>query len=157
MNQKKLLIVLSAVLVLLVIIVGAFLFLKNQGNNASQPVAQENQVVPTLKPEDIGLTLSLVTSGKFANNGVDMKITKVMDIASVDYEMAYLSKGEISRGAIGHVDVQNGNPIDQQLPFGTCSDVCHYDTDIHDVKFTLKVTKTDGKAYQVESSFQMPQ
>ncbi|MDE2025744.1 MAG: hypothetical protein KGJ07_04585 [Patescibacteria group bacterium] len=158
MKQKKLLIILCAVLVLLVVIVaGALMFLKNQGGNTNAPVAQQNQVVPTLKPDDIGLTLSIIASGKFANNGVDMKITKVMDIASVDYELAYLSKGDISRGAIGHVDVTSGNAIDQQLPFGTCSDVCHFDTDVHQVQLTLKVTKTDGKAYQVEAPFQMPQ
>ena len=157
MKQKKLLIILSAVLVLLVVVVGAFLFINSQPKNSGEPVAQQNQVVPTLKPEDIGMTLSLITSGKFANNGVDMKISKVSDISSIDYEMAYVSKGDIPRGAIGHVDVQNGAAIDQQLPFGTCSDVCHFDSEVHDVKVTLKVTKTDGKAYQVEAPFQMHQ
>jgi hypothetical protein len=131
--------------------------MSSQSKNTGEPVAQQNQVVPTLKPEDIGLTLSLITSGKFANNGIDMKITNVSDISSVDYEMAYVSKGDIPRGAIGHVDVIDGKVIDQQLPFGTCSDVCHFDQDVKDVKLTLKVTKTNGKAYQVEAPFQMPQ
>ncbi len=158
MKQKRLLVILSAVLVLLIVVFGAFLFVNKNSSSSPEPVAQENQVVPSLKPDDIGLTLSLITSGKFANNGVDMKITKVGDIASVDYELAYVSKGDIPRGAIGHVDVKSGDSqIDQQLAFGTCSDVCHFDTAVHAVKLTLKVTKTNGKAFQVEAPFQMPQ
>lgn len=158
MKQKKVIIVLASVLVLLVVVFGAFLFMRNQSANTDQPVAQQNQVVPTLKPEDIGLVLSTIQSGKFANNGVDMKITKIGDITAIDYELAYVSKGDIPRGAIGHVDVKPGDSqIDQQLAFGTCSDVCHFDTDVHNVKLTLKVTKTDGKAYQVEAPFQISQ
>ncbi len=35
--------------------------------------------------------------------------------------------------------------------FGTCSDVCHYDKDVTDVKLIVKVTKMDGKVYQAET------
>jgi len=158
MKQKKLLIILSGVLVLCALGVVGFFLLGKSSNTPTQPVAQQNQVVPTLKPEDIGLDLSMVKSGKFAGNGVDMKITKIGDISSIDYELSYVSKGDIPRGAIGHVDVKPGDSqIDQQLAFGTCSDVCHFDTEVHDVKMTLKVTKTDGKSYQVEAPFQLPQ
>jgi hypothetical protein len=83
-----------------------------------------------------------------------MKITKTDDIASVDYQLTYnalVSGQETQRGTIGHVDVKTpGQPISQEMVFGTCSDVCHYDTGITDVKLVVKVTKTDRKIYQVE-------
>jgi len=34
--------------------------------------------------------------------------------------------------------------------FGTCSDVCHYDSGVTDIDLIVKITKTDGKIYQVE-------
>jgi len=61
-----------------------------------------------------------------------MTITKTSDIASVDYQLTYtaiVSGQSVARGTIGHVDVKSaGQYITQQMVFGTCSDVCHYDT-----------------------------
>jgi hypothetical protein len=89
-----------------------------------------------------------------------MTITKTSDISSVDYQLTYTAivTGEpVARGTIGHVDVKNkGQEISQAMVFGTCSDVCHYDAGITDVKLIVKVTKTDGKIYQAELSVPTP-
>jgi hypothetical protein len=62
-----------------------------------------------------------------------------------------VSGQSIPRGTIGHVDVKTpGQTITQKMVFGTCSDVCHYDTGITQVQLIVKVTKTDGKIYQVQ-------
>ena len=155
MNRKT--IIIASCIVVLIVAIGVFFLASNLTKKQSaQPVAQQDQIIPTLSPEEIGLTLSLIKSGKFANNGVEMKVSKLNDLSSIDYELSYVSKGDIPRGAIGHSDVKPTDTfITQQLPFGTCSDVCHFDQDVKDVKVTLKVTKKDGSVYQVESPFSL--
>lgn len=154
MNQKTYIIIGAVVLALLAVAGGFFFYTKSASQPVAAPQAQEEQQVLTLKPEDIGLTLSPIASGKFAGNGVDMSITKLSDISSIDYELSYNSKGDIPRGAIGHIDVKAGQSnVDQQLPYGTCSDVCHFDSEVSAVKITLKITKQDGKIYQLVAPF----
>lgn len=156
MKQKNLIIILVAVVAAIIVGAGGYYFLSKNGSKPTteQTQQQGEQQVLTLQPSDIGLTLTAIDSGKFAGNGVNMKITNISDIASIDYELDYTAKGGIPRGAIGHVDIKaTDTEIDQQLPFGTCSDVCHFDTDVTDVKITLKVTKTNGKIYQVTDTF----
>ena len=158
LKEKKYLV--AAVIVIVAVLVGGGLLIlsKNASSNkqaASPSSSDGQQIVQSLQPSDIGLTLSPITSGKFAGNGVLMSITNISDLTSVDYTLSYTSAGNIPRGVLGHIDI-NGTPVNQQLPFGTCSDVCHFDQGVTDVKLTLKVVKTDGKAYQVESSYTPP-
>jgi hypothetical protein len=140
-----------AVLALVLIVVGVLMLTK--GLNSSQTA---QQVTPTevpvlsLQPADIGLTLVEAANMQTAT----MTITKTSDIASIDYTLTYfalVSGQQTSRGTIGHVDVKTpGQTISQKMVFGTCSDVCHYDTGITQVQLIVKVTKTDGKIYQVQ-------
>jgi hypothetical protein len=151
--------VLLIIIILLIVILGAgggyYMYSHSNVKTIPTPTQGEEQVaVPTIKPEDIGLTLTNIATGKFTDHGVELRITKLDAITSIDYELAYVSKGSIPRGAIGHVDVKpTDTVISQQLPFGTCSDVCHFDSDISNVKITLKITKSDGTTYQLVEPF----
>ena len=137
---------------------GIFLYVKSTVKKPVGIVQEQNQVIPSLTPSDIGLSLSLIQSGKFANNGIEMMIIKLNEIASIDYELDYTSQGNIPRGAIGHIDVKpTDTKIDQLLPFGTCSDVCHFDQGVSNIKLTLKITKQDGSIYQLIQPFSLPQ
>lgn len=152
--------------ILVVIILGGVGFFvlsqKSPPAKTSQPSADTNspeESVLSLKPSDIGLTLTLITEGKHAGHGVLMRITKIDDVTSVDYELSYNATNpndpsqKIPRGAIGHSDIKpTDTDIHQEIPFGTCSDKCHYDTGISDVKLILKVTKKDNKTYQVQAN-----
>jgi hypothetical protein len=156
MNQKNIIIIVVVLIAALLIGGGGYYFLSKSASKqvATQQQQQGDQQVLTLQPSDIGLALTAIASGKFAGNGVTMEVAKLGDIASVDYELEYTAKGGIPRGAIGHIDIKPTDTIiKQQLPFGTCSDVCHFDQDVTDVKITLKVTKNDGKIYQVAASY----
>lgn len=142
-----------AVLALVLIIVGVVMLTRgsNSAQNSGQSAAQPTEVpVLALQPSDIGLTLVEAASMQTAT----MTITKTSDITSVDYQLSYnamVSGQSIPRGTIGHVDVKTpGQTITQQMVFGTCSDVCHYDSGITGVQLIVKVTKTDGKIYQVQ-------
>jgi hypothetical protein len=137
----------------------AFLMLGKGSNTTGNPTAnQENTQAPilTLRPTDIGLAFEPDANMQKGT----MTISKTSDIASVDYQLTYTAivTGEpVARGTIGNVVVKNkGQAITQQMTFGTCSDVCHYDTGITDVKLIVKVTKTDGKVYQVELTVLVP-
>src|SRR5579885_3110566 len=107
-GNKKILI-LIAVAVIIVVGGGAgYVAYSQKTKPTPTPIQQQEQQTsfPTLMPEDIGLTLSAITSGKFAGHGIDMKITNLADLASIDYELAYVSAGDIPRGAVGHVDIK---------------------------------------------------
>ena len=141
-----------AVLALVLIVVGVLMLTKgsNSAQNANQAAVPTEVPVLTLQPSDIGLTLIEAANLQTAT----MTITKTEDITSVDYQLSYnamVSGQSIPRGTIGHVDVKTpGQAISQKMTFGTCSDVCHYDTGITGVQLIVKVTKTDGKIYQVQ-------
>jgi len=151
-NRK---VVISAGIVAVILIFGIiFVFTRSSSQTQNQGANAEPTQIPvlTLQPADIGLTLTAASNMQRAT----MKITKTSDITSVDYQLTYnalVSGQQTSRGTIGHVDVKNpGQTISQEMVFGTCSDVCHYDSGITDIKLIVKVTKTDGKIYQIEQA-----
>ncbi|HYM65342.1 MAG TPA: hypothetical protein VES68_02565, partial [Candidatus Sulfotelmatobacter sp.] len=102
--------------------------------------------VPTITAESIGLTLKAGAGGKT----VIASVSNIEGITAIDYELSYTSKGNIPRGAIGQFDLTK-KPVSKEITLGTCSDVCHYDQDVTNIKIVLKVTKDDGKVYQAES------
>jgi hypothetical protein len=153
-NKKA---VIAAGIVVLILIFGLVLFLvSSKGSNSTTDqtanVGPAQIPILILQPADIGL--SFVPDSNMQKG--TMTITKTSDITSVDYQLTYTAivTGEpVARGTIGHVDVKTkGQEISQQMVFGTCSDVCHYDNGIADVKLIVKVTKTGGKIYQAELS-----
>lgn len=156
MQNKGLLISLG--ILVLVIISGVTIFYvasarkattvtKNGKNFVDSPLAP----AATLKPEDIGLTLALADSGKSAGHAIDMHITKIDGITGVDYEFSYVYGDNLNQGGFGHLDVKSGDSeLFQQIILGTCSSgVCRYDANPTHFKMVLRVSKTDGKTYQV--------
>jgi hypothetical protein len=121
---------------------------------APVPIAQvpSEEIISIIKPEEIGLSLTSSND----NKKVILEVANTKDISGLDYELSYTSKGDIPRGVIGHIDIKvAGKPVTQDITLGTCSDVCHYDQDVSDIKLILKVTKTDGSTSQVEKSLEI--
>jgi hypothetical protein len=149
MKNKNLIIYL---IVGLVIIIGAAAFVFF-GKKASSSVAQNSpeEVVSTMKPEEIGLTLTASDD----NHKLILEIAKTANISKLDYELDYTKKGDIPTGVIGNPQVNSGQPFRQEIVLGTCSDVCHYDQDVSNIKLIIKVTKTDGTVSQVEKTFEL--
>lgn len=143
-NNRNLIIVGVIVLILLV---GGGIFLATKKSPKSAIPVQQSEEISTLSPLDIGLSLIMGSDGK----RVIMEIAKTEGLTSIEYQLSYTSKGDIPRGVIGTTEVK-GNTIKKEIILGTCSDVCHYDQDVSNIKVILKVTKTDGKVYQVEKS-----
>jgi hypothetical protein len=148
MKNRNLVIIL---IIGLVVLVGLGILIFSGKKPAPAPVAQtpSEEVVSTMKPEEIGLSLEMSPDSK----KVAFEIANTENLTSVDYELSYTSKGDVPRGAIGHIDIKvAGKAVSQDITLGTCSDVCHYDQDVSNVKLILKVTKTDGSVSQVEKT-----
>lgn len=152
LKNPKVLIAIGIVVLVLLLGVVLVVVMGKSNNAVNQTANAEPTQVPvlTLQPADIGLAF---VPDQNLQRGT-MTITKTADIASVDYQLTYtaiVSGQPVARGTIGHVDVKTpGKEVSQAMVFGTCSDVCHYDTGITDVKLIVKVTKADGKIYQIE-------
>lgn len=144
MNKKLLLL---GVLIIGIIVGGIFVFSNKSENETSTPEFAE-ETFPTIPAKDIGLSLK---PGRDSQRVV-MEVTKTKDIKSLDYELSYTAKGDIPRGALGTVPVIEGKTVTKELYLGTCSDVCHPDAGIEDIKIVVKITKTDGKVYQAEAT-----
>lgn len=151
MNKK----ILIPVIIVIVLIIGGgayFVAGRTTGKELKEPQAQQEIVIPTIAPSDLGLSLSSRADKK----AIILEIDKIQDISVIDYELSYTSKGNIPRGAIGHVEIKpTDTKIKKEIVLGTCSDVCHYDEGVSNIKLILKITKNDGKVYQTEQSFEL--
>ncbi len=151
MKNKNLIIFL---VVGLVILIGAGVLILSSNKKAEPVVEQvpQEEKVTTMKPEDIGLSLTASSN----NRKVILEVANTKDISGLDYELSYTSKGNIPRGVIGHIDIKvAGKPVTQEITLGTCSDVCHYDQDVSNIKLILKVAKTDGTTSKVEKPLEL--
>lgn len=142
-----------AVAVVLIIAGGYFIFGRTSSPKQTAVPQVQEEVIPTINPQDLGLTFTATDDKKQVSFGI--KNTK--DISSLDYEISYLAQGSIPRGIIGHIDVTSGTPVAKNnIDLGTCSSGrCKYDTGITNLKLILKVTKNDGKVYQSEQALSL--
>jgi len=155
-KNKMMFIAAGVLVVLLVVGGGAYMVLgqKSASTNSADVPGEQTAVIPTLAPSEIGMSLAVTRGGK----SVTMTANKLDGITGLDYEVTYTANNnsnDIPRGVIGHIDVKPGSIVNQEVVLGTCSDVCHYDTVTSPVKFSVKVTKTDGKVYEVDQSISL--
>lgn len=149
-NQKVVIGIIAAIL----LIIGGGFFVLSSGKKAVSTQVEKvpiEEQVSTIKPEEIGLSLTQSAD----NREVILEVTNIEGLSGLDYELSYSSKGDIPRGVIGHIDIQSGKLVRQRIKLGTCSDVCHYDEGVSNIKLILKVTKTDGTVAQVEKSLEL--
>lgn len=149
--KNKNLIISFAILAIILVGAGVLLLSSNKKEEITpaEQIPLEEQIT-VIKPEDIGLTLSLSKD----ETRVTFEVTNTEGISGLDYELSYTAKGDIPRGIIGHIDVSPGKKVMQEIKLGTCSDSCHYDEDVSDIKLILKVAKTDGSTASVQKSLE---
>lgn len=152
-------IIIAIVMVVILLFGGGYFIM---GMRSSQPAQQqantdEEQVVQTLSPEAIGLDFQFRKDG----NAAKLIIGKAAGIRSIEYQLSYqknLNGEEVPEGLIGDIVITGESSVETEYrEFGTCSSgVCRYDDVTSPIKVTLKITKEDGKVYQVEKSFDLP-
>lgn len=153
LKNKK---VLAAVAVFLVLVVlGGIFFISRNQNISSQDADIRDGItdsgLPSLDPSDIGMVVTLRPDGK----ALMFELTKTFDINSVEYTIEYEKEIEgerVPEGIFGLMNIaEDGITKTDYREFGTCSSGrCRYDNVVSDITIILKVTKKDGKEYQVE-------
>lgn len=146
-----------AVFLILVVLGGAFFLSRNKStvsNNINNGIAESD--LPVLSPEEIGMEVTLRPDGK----ALMFEITKADDIQSIEYTIEYEKEidGErVPEGIFGLMNIaEDGITKTDYREFGTCSSGrCRYDNVVSDITIILKVTKKDGKDYQVEKIVQL--
>src|SRR3989338_3811488 len=139
--------IIAGVVILLLVIAGAFLGL-NKSTQPQQPIQEqmgiEEEVVPTLAPEEIGLDFFSTKNKTY----VKFIVTKGADIQHIDYNIIYDAQVEgnvVSQGLNGEVeqsDFTNGK-VEAERILGTCSTggKCRFDQGVSSVQIIMKITK----------------
>lgn len=152
MNNNRALLVVMVLIVLAGGVTGYYFLSSKKPPTTAIPTEQtEEEVVPTIKPDEIGLKLVSRSDKK----AVKFVIENVSGITNIEYELTYLASGDIPRGIIGNVEVSAKDKTieSKYIDLGSCSSGrCKYDEGVTSVKFVFKITKEDGKVYQVEES-----
>ena len=153
MEQLKNKKVIAAIAVFLILIIagGVLFLLKNQSSSGSSTddlIATSD--LPELSPEEIGMVVTVRKDKK----ALMFELTKADDIARVEYTIEYekeLDGETVPEGIFGEMNIgEDGITKTDFREFGTCSaGRCRYDNVISDITIVLKVTKKDGKEYQV--------
>ncbi len=139
-----------------------FYFLSNSNTPQTEEKQVAENVVQTIKPEDIGFKLQASADKK----KVHFSIAKAQGIQAIEYQMMYdadstaqeKSEGgddRVQRGITGEVAIKPGSGTftSEDLDLGSCSkNVCRYDKGVTSIDVTLKITKTDGKVYDLQDT-----
>ena len=152
LKENKLLII--AVLLFFGAAIGFYYFFFAGGSQKAteqQPIVAQQEVVPTIAPQSVGLVFEARNDGK----AVKFSIEKPDGITSAEYEITYTATGDLERGITGTLDGTSGWST-EYLDLGSCSSgKCKYDTGVSKVNLLLKITKDNGKVYSVEKSLSL--
>jgi hypothetical protein len=161
LKDKK--VIIAIALVLLVLLGGGgyyFLGMKTQKPVETVPTEDDSMNVQSLDPKEIGLDFQYRKDGKAGK----IVIGNAKGIKTIEYQISYQKNQEgedVPEGLIGDIDMTkaSGGKVETDFrEFGTCSSgTCRYDNVTSPIKITLKITKDDGKVYQSEKSFDLPQ
>src|SRR3989344_3673984 len=144
--------VLALIIALIVLVIGGAVLAYMKSNKTVDPADQfVEENLPSLSPADIGLEITV----RGDRRAIMFEVTKAEDIERIEYEITYEKEidGEtVPEGLYGEMNIAlDGITKTDYREFGTCSSgVCRYDEVVSDIKITMKVTKKDGKVYQVE-------
>lgn len=164
MKNKNTLIAVGVVLFVVLGLLG-FYFASNGSQEKIEDKQSSETVVQTIKPEDIGFTMEATPDKK----KVKFAIAKAKGIKSLEYEITYeadataqeRSEGgedRVARGITGEAMVKSNESSfeSEDLDLGSCSrNVCKYDTGVNEVSITLKISKADGKVYNMEDTLSL--
>jgi len=149
--KNKKLIAAVAVFLILALAGGAFLWMRQGSSQEAPSDGITESDLPSLSPEDIGMEVTL----RKDNQALMFELTKAEDINLVEYTIEYEKEVEgetANEGIFGVMNIgEDGITKTDFREFGTCSaGKCRYDNVTSDITINLKVTKKDGKEYQVQ-------
>jgi len=97
-------------------------------------VLPKSEIIPTI---DASVEVVLISK---SNKEVILTIEKIPSgTTSIEYELSYLAKGDLPKGVIGTIVVENDESIERSITLGTCSSgKCVYDQGVEKIKVSLK-------------------
>lgn len=153
LKDKKILGVIIAIVVLVLVAGGLFLYRQNSSNNSDESMDElvDTSNLPELTPEEIGMVVTV----REDNRALMFELKKADDIEKVEYTIEYeatTDEGIANQGIFGEMNIGVDGRTDTDFrEFGTCSaGRCRYDDVTSDITINLKVTKKDGKEFQVK-------
>lgn len=149
-GMNKMLLILGAALVVIVLIVGGFMFMNKKSATPVDNTDEESVAIKTISPDEIGLTLT----PEAAKNSIVLEADKLDGIESLEYEVNYNAKDangdDIPRGVIGDVEVGGKSNVSRDIYLGTCSSgTCKPDKGVEKAEFVIKVNYTSGDVAQI--------
>lgn len=141
MKNKNAMII--SVIVLIVVLGGGFLLVKN----LTKPVAEnteEASFAENLPPVDSSVSVNLEAKGD--NTAVVLSVSNIpQGTESIEYELSYNNEEGLPKGALGKIDLDGKQEIVRDILLGTCSkNVCTYDKGVTSVNLVLKFNHPDG-------------
>lgn len=162
LRNKK---ILAGLIIIVVVIGGGGFFLSSRGGNGEDlDSISEDVEIKELSPKDIGLTITAL-----GPQDLEMEITKLDGIASIEYEASYEREyrdeqtrelGTRQDGAYGSpIEVKPGDSkITRKIYLGTQSGTNKTPHKlVSDIKFVIRVNFTNGEIGAVEMTVPNPQ
>lgn len=154
--KKGVLIGVSALVVLLLILGGGFLFIRSK--LSAPPAETEEEEFVSLKVDQlpIGERPFVTLTPRSDGHEFTLEVFGVADFDSVEYELVYLAGG-LSRGAIGTAKLEGRDTLERKILLGSCSrGVCKYDEGVTGGTLTLRFRK-GGEVAKYEEDFTLDQ
>jgi len=148
--MKKYLPYIIGAVVLLLILVGIFWFIKGRGPAEPEEIPEdlapewslEERPYVTLTPREDGREFKLLIEG-------------IKDTELVDYELVYFAN-DISRGVTGTMELEGKTSAERDLLLGSCSkNVCKYDENVTEGILSLRFQNSEGQVRKYELAFHL--
>ena len=139
--MKKAIIIIPVIIIL----TGGFILFKNQSSRKSEVI--DVTPTPTVILPTISDSIVVLLTPKNSNREVMLKISGLeSDVASVEYELTYLTGAVLPRGVLGKITPLGKTEITRDdIVLGTCSSgKCVYDQGVTKIDLSLKINSAKG-------------
>ncbi|HLD26722.1 MAG TPA: hypothetical protein VJB63_02085 [Patescibacteria group bacterium] len=133
-NRKMMIFFGIIVIIGLIVLFVSFNKPKPKQEEPQDDVLPKSEIIPTI---DASVEVVLISK---SNKEVILTIEKIPSgTTSIEYELSYLAKGDLPKGVIGTIVVENDESIERSITLGTCSSgKCVYDQGVEKIKVSLK-------------------
>lgn len=139
-NKKILILTVTVIGIGLVVVFAYFNKPKPKQDNLQDDILPKSEIIPTV---DASVMVDLTSKN---NKEVILNINKIPSgTMSIEYELSYLAKGDLPKGVIGTISIDNEDVIERKITLGTCSSgKCVYDQGVEKIKVSLKFSGDYG-------------
>lgn len=133
-NKKVMISFGITIIIIIILFILSFNKPKSQQEESQEDVLPKSEIIPTV---DASVIVDLTSKN---NKEVFLSVKNIpAGTADIEYELSYLARGDIPKGVIGTIALEDEKTIERKITLGTCSSGrCVYDQDVKKVKVSLK-------------------